>query len=160
MQSPAETIKSLSLVFLLFSVLVLSGCSSGSSSGSSPAQPAPSASLNISLSPSAVMPGQSATLSWTSGNTTACLAGGAWSGSLQTAGSMNVMLQGAKTQSYTLLCTGPGGAITKTVALAPAGACSATPAARARHVTTSRAIAAARRAVAAGTAGAKHSGGK
>jgi hypothetical protein len=73
---------------------------------------------------------------------------------------MNVMLQGAKSQSYTLVCTGPGGSITKTVALALEGACSATPAARTRHVATSRAIAAARRAVANGTAGARRSGGK
>jgi hypothetical protein len=160
MQSPAETIKSLSFVFLLSSVLVLSGCSSGSSSGSNPAQPALPAWLNISLSPGAVMPGQSATLSWTSGSTTTCTASGAWSGAMQSAGSMNVMLQAATAQSYTLVCTGPGGTISKTVVLGPEGACSATPAVRARHVATSRAIAAARRAVAAGTAGPRRSGGK
>lgn len=160
MQSPAETIKSLSLVFLLSSVLVLSGCSSGSSPVSGPAQPALPAYLSISLSPTSVMPGQSATLSWTTGNTTTCAASGNWSGTVQSAGSMNVMLQGASSQIYALVCTGPGGTVSKTVALEPEGSCSAKPAAKARHVQTSRAIAAARRAVAAGTAGARHSGGK
>ena len=160
MQSPAETIKSLSCVFLLFSILVLSGCSSGSSSGPTPTQPALPAYINISLSPSSVMPGQSATLSWTSGNATSCTASGAWSGTLQSAGSMNVILQTATSQTYSVLCTGTGGSTSKTVTLTPEGACSATPAARARHVATSRAIAAARRAVATGTAGPRRSGGQ
>lgn len=160
MQSPAETIKSLSFVFLLFLVLVLSGCSSGSSSGTTPAQPSLPAYINISVSPSSVMPGQSATLSWTTGNATSCTASGAWSGTLQSAGSMNVILQAATAQTYSVICTGTSGSISKTVTLAPEGACSATPAAKARHVATSRAIAAARRAVATGTAGPKRSGGQ
>jgi hypothetical protein len=160
MQSPAETIKSLSIVFLLFSVLVLSGCGSGSSSGSTPAQPALPSYISLSLSPSTVMPGQSATLSWTSGNATSCTASGAWSGALQSAGSMNVILQAATAQIYSVICTGTAGPISKTVALAPEGTCSATPAAKARHVATSRAIAAARHAVATGTAGPKRSGGQ
>lgn len=162
MQSPAETIKSLSLVFvvLLFSALVLSGCSSGSGSGPTPAQPALPAYINLSLSPSAVMPGQSATLSWTSGNNTGCTASGAWSGTLQSAGSMNVILKAASSQTYSVLCTGSGGSISKTVTLEPEGACSATPAAKARHVATSHAIGAARRAVATGTAGPRRSGGR
>jgi hypothetical protein len=160
MQSPAETIKSLSFVFLLFSVLVLSGCSSGSSSGTTPAQPALPAYLNLSLSPSSVMPGQSATLSWTSGNATSCTASGAWSGTLQSAGSMNVILQAATAQTYSVLCSGTAGSITKAVTLAPEGACSATPAVKGRHVPIPRAIAAARRAVATGTAGPRRSGGQ
>jgi hypothetical protein len=160
MQSPAETVRSHSLVFLFLSVLVLSGCSSGSSSGTTPAQPSLPAYINISLSPSAVMPGQSATLSWTTGNATSCTASGAWSGTLQSAGSINVMLQAATAQTYSVICTGMGGSISKTVTLAPDGACSATPAAKARRVATSRAIAAARHAVATGTAGPKRSGGQ
>jgi hypothetical protein len=160
MQSPAETIKSLSFAFLFLSVLVLSGCSSGSSSPTTPAQPSLPASINISLSPSAVMPGQSATLSWTTANATSCTASGAWSGTLQSAGSMNVILQAATAQIYSVICTGTSGTISKTVALAPEGVCSATPAARARRVATSRAIAAARHAVATGTAGHRRSGGQ
>jgi hypothetical protein len=160
MQSPAETIKSLSFAFLFLSVLVLSGCSSGSSSGTTPAQPSLPASINLSLSPSSVMPGQSATLSWTTGNATSCSASGTWSGSLQFAGSMNVILQGASAQIYSIICTGSSGPISKTVTLAPEGACSATPAAKARRVGTSRAIAAARHAVATGTAGPRRSGGQ
>jgi hypothetical protein len=161
MQSPAETIKSLFFVFLLFSVLVLSGCRSGWNSGSTPIQPALPAYINISLSPSSVMPGQSATLSWTTGNIITCTATGAWSGTLQSAGSMNVILQAAATpQTYSVVCLANSGSISKTVTLAPEGSCSATPAAKARHVPTSRAIAAARHAVATGTAGPKRSGGQ
>jgi hypothetical protein len=73
---------------------------------------------------------------------------------------MNVILQAATSQTYSVLCTGTGGSISKAVTLAPEGACSATPAVKARHVATSRAIAAARRAVATGTAGPRHSGGQ
>jgi hypothetical protein len=160
MQSPAETIKSLSFVFLLFSVLVLSGCSSGWSPGPTPAQPSLPAYIDLSLSPSSVMPGQSATLSWTTGHTVSCQATGAWSGTLQSGGSMNVILQAATAQTYSVVCLGPSGEISKTVTLAPEGACSATPAAKARHVATSRAIAAARHAVATGTAGPKRTGGR
>jgi hypothetical protein len=160
MQSPAETIKSLSFVSLLFSVLVLSGCGSGWSSGSTPTQPSLPAYINISLRPSSVMPGQSATLSWTTGHTISCTATGAWSGTLQSAGSMNVVLQAAAAQAYSVVCLANDGSISKTVTLAPEGACSASPAAKARHVATSRAIAAARRAVATGTAGPKRSGGQ
>lgn len=135
MQSPAETNKSLPSVFLLLSVLVLSGCSSGSSSGTTPAQPALPAFINISVSPSAVSPGQSATLTWTSGNISSCTGSGAWSGTQPGSGSMTVVLQASTAQTYTLNCMGASGSTSKaiTLALAPVeGACSASPAVRAR----------------------------
>jgi hypothetical protein len=117
MQLPTETMKSLFLVLLL-SVLVLTGCSAGSSSGTTPTQPVLPAYIDISLSPSAVMPGQSATLTWSSGNATSCSSSGAWSGTIQASGSMTVMLQGTAQQSYTLTCTGAVGSVSKTVTLA------------------------------------------
>ena len=131
---PAESRKPLSLVFvmLLLSALVLSGCSMGSNVTFT--APPPNATVGVSISPSAVMPGQSATLTWTSGNATACTASGAWSGTLGTSGSVTVMLQGASTQSYTLTCSGNGlpAEYTATLAVSPAeGACATSGAVRA-----------------------------
>lgn len=105
-------------------LLVLSGCSSGSTATSS-VTPGLPAYVNISLSPSTVMPGQSATLTWSSGNATSCTGSGGWSGTIQGSGSMTVMLQGAGSQTYTLLCTGAVGATSKTVTLsvAPGASC-------------------------------------
>jgi hypothetical protein len=54
------------------------------------------------------MPGQSATLTWTSANASSCTASGAWSGTLGTSGSANVQLQGSSVQTYKLSCSGTG----------------------------------------------------
>src|SRR5579859_7024326 len=109
MQVPTESRKplfSMCVIFLLFA-LVLSGCS-GKGSAITSTPPSPNATVSVSLSPSAIMPGQSATLSWTSSNANACTASGAWSGTLKTSGSTTVTLQGAAAQSYTLTCSGAG----------------------------------------------------
>lgn len=158
MQGPTETIKSRSfvVVFLLLSLLVFSGCGAGSSTASTPTQPAQPASVTVTISPAAVLPGQSATLTWSSQNTTTCTASGAWAGVQTNSGSATVILQTSKPQSYTLTCTSPDRWVEQTAALGLAptdGACSAT--AAVRRFPTSRAIAAARRAVATGKAGAK-----
>lgn len=133
MYVPKKTGKSLNFLFaiLLLSTLVLSGCSSKSNLTTTFVAPAY---VQISLSPSAVLPGQSATLTWSSTNATSCTGSGAWSGTLQSSGAMNVMLQGAASQAYTLVCTGDGLPQSKTVtlALAPAdGACAVSGAVRA-----------------------------
>ncbi len=134
MQSPTETMKSHSFVFvvLFLSVLVLSGCGGGPSVTSTPVQPTPT--VNVTLSPSAVLPGQSATLTWSSTNAASCTGNGSWSGTLPASGSMTVMLQGAATQTYTLQCLGGGRAVenTASLALAPTeGACAVSAAVRA-----------------------------
>jgi hypothetical protein len=144
MQGPTETIKSRScfFVFLFLSMLVLSGCGAGSSKASTSTQPAQPASVNISISPAAVLPGQSATLTWSSQNTTTCTASGAWSGVQANSGSATVILQEAKAQSYTLTCTSPDRWIEQTAALSmepSEGACAATAAvSRAAHKRTAR----------------------
>ena len=124
------------VTFLTISSLVLAGCSGGSNAAAVFTAPGPPAVVSISLSPSAVMPGQSATLTWSSQNATACNGSGTWSGSQPTSGSMTVLLQGTTTQSYTLICTGTGRAGQNTALLAEspqAGACTAGPAITARH---------------------------
>jgi len=72
------------------------------------------------------MPGQSATITWSSSNATSCTASGAWSGPLATSGSSSVLLQGSTAQSYSLNCSGAGlpGTNTATLAVSQAeGAC-------------------------------------
>ena len=135
MQVPTESRKTLSLVFVLFllSALVLSGCSKGNSAVTLP-PPSPRATVSVAINPVAVMPGQSATLTWTSSNANACTASGAWSGTLGTSGSTTVMLQGSAAQSYTLTCSGDGLPMQYTATLGVSqeqGACAATGAVRA-----------------------------
>ena len=137
MQVPAETSKSLSFVFLilLLSALVLSGCGGGPKAASPLTPSSPAATVTISITPSSVMPGQSATISWTSNNATSCTGSGAWSGAQSTSGSLNVVLQGSAAQTYTLFCSGAGlpGQNAATLAVAPGeGGCTVNAAVRTR----------------------------
>lgn len=109
MQLPTGSRKVTSLLaVLLLSALVLSGCSSGSTHTVTPVQPTPPAIVTMNLSPSSVMPGQSATLTWTSADASSCTASGAWSGTMGTSGSATVQLQGSSAQTYKLSCSGTG----------------------------------------------------
>jgi subtilisin family serine protease len=63
----------------------------------------------ITLSPTAVTVGGSATLSWSSVSTSSCSASGSWSGSEPTSGSQTVTPASAGSYTYTLTCSGPGG---------------------------------------------------
>jgi hypothetical protein len=135
MQLPTGSRKTLSLVFvmLLLSALVLSGCNKGNLPVTTP-QTGPRATVSVAVSPGAVMPGQSATLSWSSTNATACTASGTWSGNLALSGSVTVVLQGATAQSYTLTCSGDSLPTQSTATLAVSqeqGACTTSSAVRA-----------------------------
>lgn len=110
---------------LIVSVLVLSGCSRGSTSAAVFTPPGAPATINVSLNPSTVSPGQSATLTWSSQNATACTGSGSWSGSQPTTGSLTVTLQGTAAQTYTLNCTGAGRSAESTVTLQAEEACAA-----------------------------------
>lgn len=111
MQVPACGRSFFSFVTVFFlSALVLGGCGSGSlpvTTTTTPTPP-PKATTTISVSPNAVMPGQTATLTWSSTDSTSCTGSGAWSGAVATAGSMNVVLAGPAAETFTLSCTGPG----------------------------------------------------
>ena len=65
-------------------------------------------SVNISASPNTVGTGGNATLNWSSTNATSCTASGAWSGSRDTSGSLNLTNITANA-TYSLSCTGAGG---------------------------------------------------
>jgi hypothetical protein len=65
--------------------------------------------VTISVTPSAVSAGQSATLTWSSANATSCSATDAWSGSQATSGSLPVTPSTTGSFTYGLTCTGPAG---------------------------------------------------
>lgn len=118
---------------LLVALLVLSGCGSGSSPTPPPAPPPtpPAATLTISVNPTAVEPGQSATLSWNAANATSCLASGDWTGTQPLIGSQNIVLSGAQSLTFNLSCKGANGNPSKTATLSVAtgpNGCTVTPA--------------------------------
>jgi trimeric autotransporter adhesin len=73
--------------------------------------------VNLQLSPAAIQPGDSATLTWSSTNSTSCSASGGtgsdgWGGTVatqNTTGFNTGAVTTAGQYSYTLTCTGPGG---------------------------------------------------
>ncbi len=71
--------------------------------------PDPAPTIAIRASPAAITTGQSSTITWTSTNTTACTASGAWSGVKATAGNEIVTPSTIGSFSHTLTCVGTGG---------------------------------------------------
>lgn len=72
-------------------------------------------SLTFTGAPTTIQQGQSATLTWSSQNTTSCTASGGWSGSKSTSGNENVTPP--STTTYTLNCTGAGGSVASVVTI-------------------------------------------
>lgn len=88
--------------------LLLVSCGGGGGGGASSA-PVPSPNpviVSIGASPTVLTVGESTTLTWSSSNATACVAGGAWSGAVALAGSQLVTPTAAGTLTYTLTCDG------------------------------------------------------
>lgn len=71
--------------------------------------------LDLSLSPSVIDAGQSATLNWTSSNTDSCTASGDWSGERATNGSE--VVSPVTTSIYNLACTGADGSVSDSLVL-------------------------------------------
>ena len=70
------------------------------------AAPPPAASITISVTPTTVMVGQNATITWSSNSGTTCMASGAWSGSKSASGTATVTPTAAGTLNYMLSCSG------------------------------------------------------
>ena len=104
----ARKISSLFVILLVFPSLVLSGCSSSPGTPIVPVQPTLPTTVRMSITPPSVMPGQSATLTWSTSNASGCTATGAWSGAQAVSGSATVQLLGATAQTYRLTCSGSG----------------------------------------------------
>jgi len=79
--------------------------------------PPPLPTVTISVSPTSITVGQSATLTWSSTNATACTASSAWTGAQATSGTLSVKPTAAGSLDYALACTGAGGSATGTAAL-------------------------------------------
>jgi len=71
----------------------------------------PAPTVTLSASPTSVSSGGSSTLTWSSKDATACVAGGAWSGAKSTSGSASTGVL-TTNSSFTLTCTGGGGSST------------------------------------------------
>ncbi len=81
---------------------LLMSCGGGYGGGGSP----PAATLTISVSPTTITLGQSATVTWNSN--ASCTASGAWSGTKAVSGSETVTPTQAGNFTYTLKCSGGG----------------------------------------------------
>ena len=82
------------------------------------------ATLTLTASPLTIVAGTTATLSWSSTNTTSCTASNGWTGAKAVSGSQ--VVTPAVSTTYALSCTGAGGAVTRQVSVAvtaPAATC-------------------------------------
>lgn len=75
----------------------------------------PSPTLTFIGAPTTITAGQSATLTWSSQNTTSCAASNGWSGAKAVSGNENITPP--STTSYTLSCTGAGGSVSSSVTI-------------------------------------------
>ena len=85
--------------------LALQACGGGGGNG----MPAGPPTVTISVSPTTITAGQSATLTWSSTMAVSCTASGGWSGTQQLMGSQMVTPTASGAIAYTLTCTGAAG---------------------------------------------------
>ena len=83
-----------------------SGSNSVSLTAVAPAPP------TLTISPTSIVLGESATISWTSSTATSCTASGSWSGPLPTSGSQVLTPVGVGSDTYTLACSNALGTTT------------------------------------------------
>ncbi len=74
--------------------------------------------LTINTSPSSINEGEGTMVSWSSQNTTDCVASGDWAGSKDSSGQQ--AMQPSSDETYTLTCSGPGGDITRSASVSVA----------------------------------------
>ena len=92
----------------IFCAFVLLGCGGGGGGGGyggGGGSMMPPASISVTVNPTTIAQGQSATLTWSATNGTACTASGAWSGPQSATGSMTVTPTAAGSSVYTLTCS-------------------------------------------------------
>ncbi len=88
-------------------------------------------SVTLNATPTTVLTGGTSVLTWSATNSTACTAGGGWSGSLPTSGTRTTQALTSSTE-FTLTCTGSGGSAAQSTTIsvaasAPAISLSASP---------------------------------
>jgi len=77
----------------------------------------PPPAVTVTVTPSTIVAGHSASVTWSSTNATSCVADSAWSGTQATSGTLSVAPPVAGGYAYSLTCTGPGGVGNGAVAL-------------------------------------------
>jgi uncharacterized protein (TIGR03118 family) len=87
--------------------VVLESCGGGSGYNAPMTMNEPTPAVTLSVTPSTITSGQSATLKWSSTSAESCTASGAWSGTQATSGSL--VVTPAATGTYQLSCSGPSG---------------------------------------------------
>lgn len=113
---PVNAMASVGLISL-FTVVVgaCGGGSTGPGGSTTPSAPAPT--VTITVNPTRVMVGQSATVTWSSSNATACAASNAWSGDKPATGTASLTPTSGGQPVYALACTGAGGTASQSVTL-------------------------------------------
>ena len=86
--------------------LLLAGCGGYGGGGGYNGSAASIPTVSLSVAPTSIVLGQSATLSWTSTNSSSCTASGGFSGAEATAGSSVVTPTAAGSVTFTLTCNG------------------------------------------------------
>ena len=77
----------------------------------------PPPTVTITVAPTTITLGQSATLTWSSSEATSCTASGAWTGAQKTSGSASESPTAAGSSTYTLTCIGAGGSVSSSAVL-------------------------------------------
>jgi subtilisin family serine protease len=108
-------------LLLVSSIFFITSCGGGSGSGSgggsggggttTPSTPAPT--VNLSAEPTSVLLGSAATLTWSSTNSTSCSA--TWTNATTGSGSEAVTITSAGNNTFSISCTGVGGAGSKSI---------------------------------------------
>lgn len=122
--SGRETVGPLTATGLNSYTLTCSGTNNGSAAATATvavgAVPPPT--VTISVAPASIGAGDSATLTWSSTDASACTASGSWSGSQNTSGMASTgALNTAGVYSYSLSCSGPSGSAANSATLTVAG---------------------------------------
>ena len=91
-----------------FLTLMLAACGGGGYSGGNMGTPM-TPTVTISIAPTTITLGQSATLTWSSMNASACTASSGWTGNESTSGTQTVTPTASGNVTYTLTCTAPSG---------------------------------------------------
>ena len=85
--------------------MALAACGGGGGYGGG-STPPPAPTVTLSVAPTSVVLGQSATLTWMSNTGTSCTASGGWSGSKAATGTASVTPTASGSVTYTLTCSG------------------------------------------------------
>ena len=101
---------------VLSSVLILTSCGGGGG-GAAVVQALAAQISSFAASVSTSLVGGSVDITWTSTNSTSCVASGSWTGTKSSSGSETVTISNTGSNSFTLTCNGEGGNATKALSV-------------------------------------------